>query len=165
MRKMKILIFSDSHGDLDPMKKALSVHKDAEYVFFLGDGLREFAYRREFYPEKTFCAVRGNCDFYGEGEPLSNILNIEGYRFLLCHGHSFSVKSDLSRLSYAAMEASVDAALFGHTHIPYEAYISDADHPFYLFNPGSVSRSSDGRSRYGLVQISRSGILFSHGTV
>lgn len=162
---MKILVFSDSHGNLASMETVLSIHKDADYVFFLGDGLREFGYLRDSYPEKVFFSVRGNCDFYGEGEPLSSILDIEGYRFLLCHGHAFSVKSDLTRLSYAAMEGNVDVALFGHTHRPYERYVSETDYPFYLFNPGSVSRSDDGCSHYGLIQISRSGILLSHGTV
>ncbi len=36
---MKCLVFSDSHGNVSYMKKALRLHPDAEVVFFLGDGL------------------------------------------------------------------------------------------------------------------------------
>ena len=36
---MKCLVFSDSHGDTAYIKRAILKNKDAEVLFFLGDGL------------------------------------------------------------------------------------------------------------------------------
>ena len=162
---MKILVFSDSHGRSSQMETAIALHKDASYVFFLGDGLREVEYLRDLHPEMTFVAVRGNCDFFASDASFERILDIEGYRFFLCHGHTQAVKWELCRIYRTAIETKVDVALFGHTHKPHEEYISDGERPVYLFNPGSISHSDDGRAHYGLIQISRSGILLSHGTL
>ena len=51
--------------------------------------------------------------------------------------------------------------LFGHTHIPFEKYISDGEKPFYLFNPGSISLSA---GSFGVIELGDAPLL-SHGAI
>ena len=74
-------------------------------------------------------------------------------------------------LGSAARERSADIVLFGHTHLPYEAYIasdSEEEKSVWLFNPGSMSKPREGKPSYGIIDIFvRSGkrsVLLSHGT-
>lgn len=64
-----------------------------------------------------------------------------------------------------ATENNADLVLFGHTHIPLERYIPTEDGGFYIFNPGSIGRSFDGKSSYGIINITDKGILLSHGLI
>ena len=60
---MKCLVFSDSHGDTAYIRRAILKHKDAEVLFFLGDGLFDFdeVASREF--SGAIFKVKGNCDY------------------------------------------------------------------------------------------------------
>lgn len=160
---MKILVFSDSHGNASNMEQALIMHPEAEYVFHLGDGLAEFERLAAAYPGKSFTGVKGNLEDYlfRNGVPGAT-LDIEGLRIFLCHGHRFSVKSSTERLEYYAAENSIDIALFGHTHVPCEQYIRNlGSRPFYIFNPGSISRPVFGVPSYGIIEKQKSGVLLT----
>ena len=160
---MKCLILSDSHGNTSLLSRALSLHPDAEVVFFLGDGLSDADALSVYYTDKAWVAVRGNCDFSGifKSAPALKTEEIEllGHRIVLTHGDLYDAKYGLDRLKYLALETEADAVLFGHTHVPHEEYVS-AEHPFYLFNPGSVSSPS---YTYGIMTLTETAILFSHG--
>ncbi len=163
---MKILVFSDSHGYQKGMEKALLHHPDADFVFFLGDGLREAS--RIFDHAKNLVslyAVRGNCDLFSADAPTEQIVSIAGKRFFLCHGHTRHVKSGLAEIRMHARKERVDVALFGHTHTPYSTYDSSGDTSFYLMNPGSASPGTDGYISYGIIQIHKQELLLSHGKV
>ncbi len=161
---MKILVFSDSHGHFRGIEKALSLHKDTDFVFFLGDGLREAERISSQAPDiLSVYAVRGNCDFFGSDTPYESLVTIEGKRFFLCHGHTKGVKHSLAELRLQAKRDAVDVALFGHTHTPYLTYDSSYEKPFYLMNPGSASPGTDGNGSYGLIQIRKGELLLSHG--
>ena len=54
---MKCLIFSDSHGSIRNVESVLSMHSDAEVVFFLGDGLSEIDLIASKHPDKFWIAV------------------------------------------------------------------------------------------------------------
>ena len=160
---MKCLIFSDSHGSVFYMQKALAMHRDAEVVFFLGDGIYDFdAVASSDRVPRTWIAVRGNCDFhrYFLGRDTQEIEEITfmGKKIVLTHGDLFGVKGTLSHLELLAKERGADVVLFGHTHIPHESYVSEGG--FYLFNPGSISSPS---YSYGILTLGDS-ILFSHGS-
>ena len=171
MEKMKILVFSDSHGRDSGMKRALQIHSDAEGVFFLGDGAREVLALAELERSRFFIGVKGNCDgllfgLLGASELREEEeITLMGHKFLLLHGHTVGVKGGLGGLISHARRRDADLALFGHTHEPLERYLSDGDKPLYLFNPGSISRPNRGAPTYGIITLSDRGILLSHGTV
>ena len=62
MEKMKLLVFSDSHGNERAMRRALALHPDAEGVLFLGDGLASASLLPELSGDRFFFGVKGNCD-------------------------------------------------------------------------------------------------------
>ena len=169
MEKMKLLVFSDSHGRDSGMRRALSMHPDAEGVLYLGDGAREALALAETERERFFVGVRGNCDgllfglFGGSDLREEEEITLLGHRLLLLHGHTVGVKGGLGGLIAHARRREADLALFGHTHEKLEQYLSDGEKPLYLFNPGSISRPNDGIPSYGIVTLTERGILLSHG--
>ena len=77
--------------------------------------------------------VRGNCDAC-EDAPEEQLVELGGWKLLLCHGHRYHVKQNLQSIYYRGLEAGADIVLFGHTHQAiYEAGAVT------LINPGSVS--------------------------
>ena len=162
---MKCLVFSDSHGSDYLVKEVLRMHSDAEVVFFLGDGLREIDTLAEAYPEKFWIAVRGNCDFYSlfKNKPAEKLETVSlcGYKIALTHGDLYGVKYGSAGLIKLALDTDADIILFGHTHAPFEKYISEYEKPFYLFNPGSISAES---GSYGIMTLAASP-FFSHGEI
>ena len=162
---MKCLVFSDSHGYVGAMEEALNVHTDAEVIFFLGDGLSDLEYIKSEYPERTYYAVRGNCDFSDRVTPATAEALICGKRIMLTHGHEYGVKHGFDTLMRAGEQRLADIVLFGHTHDPYECYIDNGERAggrLYLFNPGSISYTY-GSENYGIITLERGKEpLFSH---
>lgn len=145
---MKYLIFSDSHGSYENMKDALFMHRDADGVFFLGDGLREADLLHTEYPDKIFISVRGNCDFYpyfnGFEAQKTETLNLSGFRITATHGDIFGVKYALGGLFKLAQDTCSDIILFGHTHSPLCESASLKGKNVTFFNPGSIAGGSFG---------------------
>ena len=145
---MKYLIFSDSHGSYENMKDALFMHRDADGVFFLGDGLREADLLHTEYPDKIFISVRGNCDFYpyfnGFEAQKTETLNLSGFRITATHGDIFGVKYALGGLFKLAQDTCSDIILFGHTHSPLCESASLKGKNVTFFNPGSIACGSFG---------------------
>ncbi len=165
---MKCLCFSDSHGTSSYMRRALKLHPDAEVIFFLGDGLsdlEELVYDRT----KAWLAVKGNCDYVSEvggnfAKKLDSI-TICGRKILFTHGDLYGVKYGTDGIISLAREQDADVVLFGHTHIPFEKYLSDGDKPLYLFNPGSVGVPYRAETSYGIIYFTEQGVSFSHGKI
>ena len=159
---MKCLIFSDSHGSVSYIVKALMVHPDAEVVFFLGDGIGEVSEIARGDKRRMWIGVRGNCDFssiFLDREALkTEEIILLGRKILATHGDMYSVKYGYENLKSLALSREADIVLFGHTHMPYLEYVS-GERPFYLFNPGSVSQPS---YSYGILTLTEKDILFSH---
>ena len=152
---MRIAVFSDLHGGSErSMQEALESY---DYVVFLGDGLlkiRHFAYE---YPEK-FLYVRGTCDGYDE-TPLRMILDFDGVRVMLTHGHEERVKYGLMGILGVAKKENVNVVLFGHTHRPEVTEIDD----ILFVNPGSASSVYDRGGTFAELVIS--GGKYSAGIV
>jgi putative phosphoesterase len=102
---------------------------------------------RTEFPGLTIEQVPGNCDV--SSEVAERILIIEGKRVLICHGHTYHVKSGYLNIQYAAMEKEVDVVLFGHTHQAHYDYHNG----LVLMNPGSVGLSYIKPASYGWLYI------------
>ena len=176
---MKFLVFSDSHGSTFYMKKALSLHPDAEVIFHLGDGVNDLSLLSEYTRDKAVFTVNGNYEdsfFPSDDSKRYDTLNTAGVKFFFCHGHRFLsggyLGDPFSVLINKALSKECDVALFGHTHRGYERYIPPEELPFkrekglYLFNPGSISLPRDGGlPSYGIIEARDNGILFSHARI
>lgn len=128
---MKIVVFSDSHGDISGMEQVV-LRERPGLVLHLGDLCRDMDELQRRFPTQTMQNVCGNCDGFTE-VPDQRILRVEGRRILMCHGHRYRVKEDYGPAVWAAREAQADILLFGHTHIPYCQQVDG----LWVLNPGS----------------------------
>ena len=105
MLNMKIVIVSDSHGEVELLRKIVSMHKDADIFLHLGDsGLPE-----EYL--NPFVSVKGNCDFFLP-YPNFRVLHTPYGDFYCEHGHIRGrVTSEFVKLKGCV------GYLYGHTHI------------------------------------------------
>ena len=163
------LIVSDTHGFDNRLLTLVYDHPEINGLIFLGDGMSDLACVRHINPDLVCYAVKGNCDFCGDvyhgiSCPDERILNLDGHKLMLCHGHYFGAKSSTAHLLAHGRANHCEAVLFGHSHVPFLGYESEEGQaPCYLFNPGSLGRPADGKPSYGILQIHASGLLFSHG--
>lgn len=141
---MKILVFSDSHGNFDNMAQTVEREKP-QMILHLGDGWRDARRLQDRFPEIPLSQVPGNCDFHST-EPPEQLLVVQGKRMLLCHGHTYGVKNSLLTAGLTAEEQDLDLFLFGHTHKP----LIDRRGKTLFMNPGSIG---DFRPSYGIVMI------------
>lgn len=149
---MKILVFSDSHGKLDWMIAAMEIEKP-DHVFFLGDHERDGWGLSNLYPMIPLNAVKGNCDW---GPGLEDwLVELEGVRFLLTHGHLYGAKTGYSRLEAAGMRTGADVVCFGHTH---QAIDINEPGRIRLFNPGTIGGPYGQRTTYGVLHVT-SGVV------
>lgn len=113
---MKVLVFSDSHGRRELLDRMLSNEPACKEVIFLGDGMRDIEWVKEFYPDKRFTVVKGNNDWsYNiSGEAYRHI---EGVTLFACHGDYLGVRTSLSQVYKKASSVGASLALYGHTHV------------------------------------------------
>ena len=143
----KILVLSDSHGNVNNMVTAVR-NTDPDQFIHLGDCWVDAEKLHQQFPMIMMEQVPGNCDC--SQEPVERILLIEGKRILICHGHTFNVKAGYLNLEYAAEERRVDAALFGHTH----RVFYDKHNRISYMNPGSIGSPPYGvPASYGILQV------------
>ena len=128
----KIIVVSDSHGNLKNIEKLQPLIAENDLFVHLGDGAGDIRAVSHAYPDKVYqCA--GNCDFFSP-LPSEGVLEVERVRIFFCHGHKFRVKSTLCELALEAKRRDCDVALYGHTH---NANITEIN-GVTLINPGSL---------------------------
>jgi len=149
MDNKKLLVLSDSHGNIAALKAVFNWAKD--YIppndticaaAFLGDGLSDL--KKAADATGFFCdwkCVGGNND-YGISMPDALTFDYAEHRFFICHGHHYGLYGGHHALLAAARNNNADAALFGHSHVPHYKTVDGIK----LINPGSVGRP---RSRIG----------------
>ncbi len=128
------LLLSDTHGNIAAVEKLAPIMAEADYVIFLGDGLRDLS-RFALGQKDKFRLAEGNCDFFSSGEK-EGFMEVEGVKLMFCHGHRYGVKRGLTDLLARAKEENCALALYGHTH---EARIDRMD-GVTLINPGSMTK-------------------------
>ena len=166
---MEFLIFSDSHGNVDRMQRAIERQPSPPLaIFYLGDGIRDAdCLKLNGIP---LYSVRGNCDlFFGGKEdcPMERITAIGDHRALLTHGAAYYVKAHLDRLIASAVRQDADIVLYGHTHAPrLDTLPTGAEvcgriltRPLYVFNPGSIGHGGS----FGTLTVQGENVLFGHG--
>lgn len=145
----KILILSDTHGDIETTKRIMRMHQDVDMRIHLGDV--GFA-----FDELDNCyVVKGNHDHMAE-LPNERIFQIEDRKLLCVHGNLYDdeivhevlamkhLPSDkamkrcmqllYTKLKNHAKEMHCDIVLFGHTH---QQFCEESD-DVLLINPGSI---------------------------
>ena len=142
---MKILVLSDSHGNLGNMVRAVEAEVP-RMILHLGDCWRDGERLHDLFPDIPFQQVPGNCDFRPT-EPAQRLLFLEDKRVLMCHGHTYVVKQSLLTAGYTAEEEHLDLFLFGHTHRP----LVDMRGKTLFLNPGSIGDHF--RPTYGVVTL------------
>jgi len=145
---VKIGIISDTHGNLEGAELALAKMGHIDLLIHLGD-YYEDGIRLKERLNANIVMIKGNCDRGPQGEE-ELVLDLEGLRLFLTHGHQYEVKMSLNRLYYRALELGCQIALYGHTHIPENIKKSE----LLILNPGSVAQPRGGsRASFGLIEI------------
>jgi len=172
---MTLLVVSDIHGGGYRLGELIDKHPRHDGFLFLGDGLRDL--ETEEHRINGLAAVSGNCDLMSYfamkrgGVPEEFMLELDGFRILMMHGHTHGVKSGYERAIAYADRRGADILLCGHTHAPLETYYPagtefegfSLSRPLYLFNPGSLGEPRGGAPSYGVMEIRNCSVLFSHG--
>lgn len=139
----KIAVLSDTHRNVSAIRKIEGILSDADIIFHLGDNSSDMAGFPEYREKLT--TVNGNCDLFASAS--EKIIEVEGTRIMLTHGHAFNVKSGLNELRQYAKEHNVSVVLYGHTH---EAMIEEEDGILFV-NPGNMTSYSTDKSFCYLV--------------
>lgn len=149
MAAMRILVFSDTHGHADRLRKVVREQLRAgsiDKIFFLGDGIRDIMSLSNEYPSLDIRYVYGNCDdAFTTDEERANAVYEEkitagGITFLLMHGHRYDVKYGLDNAMFRGLETGADIVLYGHTHVAEDTVLtSDFGERMRFINPGSLA--------------------------
>lgn len=152
---MRVLIVSDTHGNHENLELVLKRERKFDLMIHLGDSetsLREL----NALVDCPIHIVAGNMD-RDSLLPLEKIIEVEGYRIMICHGHRANVNAGLLRLEYMAREQEVDLVMYGHTHVPYLDVADDLT----IVNPGSLSypRPWGARPSYAVMTTDGDGVF------
>ena len=148
---MKIMIVSDSHGEMSNVTKAIKQEKPIDILIHCGD-TEGTEGDISLLAECPIYAVRGNNDYFTR---LSRELEFEicGRKVMVTHGHYYSVSMGPERLIEEASARGLDIVFYGHTHRP---LIEQVD-GMYVVNPGSIAYPrQEGRKRtYAIMNIDK----------
>jgi len=152
---MKILLISDTHGITGKLKDEIlpKYANEVQMAIHLGDYVKDLFSLQSNYPNLQMIGVGGSFEPREKTEQILD-LGSGNKRILIMHGHTHSVKSDLSRIMYYAQEKGVDACFFGHTHETFER----TRNGIFFMNPGSLTHPRGSfKGSIGLVSISQEG--------
>lgn len=143
---MEFTVISDMHGNTCALRRLIGILPGDAHIIFLGDGVAQAAEIMRSFPMISFCAVKGNNDFYCD-LPLWRTLSEQGCKIMLTHGHYAYVKSGISSLFAKAQSEGAKVVLFGHTH---RQFCEEKDGILFL-NPGALYNSHPTADGRGLV--------------
>ncbi|MBP5342423.1 YfcE family phosphodiesterase [bacterium] len=126
---MQFLIFSDIHGDLSLLDELIEYYSP-DRIFGLGD----FEVSEIELTMRNITGVRGN-SLFDPDYMIDRMIDIDGMKILMTHGHTHGVRSSLLSLKLFAKERLCNMVFYGHTHI---AHISEVDN-LVIANPGSLT--------------------------
>ena len=79
----------------------------------------------------------------------ADVIEIEGKKFLITHGHKYTVKYGLDKIYYRGLELGVDGVIFGHTH----RKVALKEGNVWIINPGSPSIPKDGEASIAFMNV------------
>ena len=147
---MKIIVVSDTHGYVKEFLEKVEEIGTPDMIFHLGDYVDDgIKISKELGVEALI--VKGNGDYNVSKFNEDELMEIEGRKFFLTHGHRYNVRYNISNLYYKGKEVGADVVLFGHTHIP----IVEKEDNITIINPGSPSmpRGFNRKKTFGLLNI------------
>ena len=175
----KILVFSDSHEKSEYMNQAIKLNSDADMTVHLGDGASDLSRTLPDNCGGSYVFIEGNGEYYGwigvdrRYRPQRYaMVEFEGKKIFMTHGHIFEVKFGLEKLLARAYSEGADIILYGHTHIPFCKYlpsgteldyVGKTDRPLLVFNPGSIGQGTE--HSFGLLTFLDGEVLPSHGKI
>ena len=134
---MNMIVLSDSHRHIDNINKIKSKLLNCDYLVHVGDCVEDAKYIQNM--RKGICCVKGNSDYLTD-VPFEKLIDVNGNKIFLTHGHKYHVKISLERLKFAAQANGANIVLYGHTHTPKIIY----NDGIMFINPGSVCGNRDG---------------------
>ena len=155
-KEIIVAVFADTHGNQGELLDAISNNGHINRIIHVGDGVLDGeAVAKKFGID--FFAVAGNEDL-GLGFPDKRILTINGWAFLLLHGHQTDInpyqpkalwEQHIHELCRTAVQAHARVLLFGHTHQPMLVQKEDV----ILCNPGDQHRGSNEAATFALLTV------------
>lgn len=141
----RILVFSDTHNDINLCIDAIN-KIPADMIIHAGDYVRDAEDLQNIFSDKDIRYVQGNGDYFTKA-PRKLIIDIDGVRILVVHGHEQRVKYEpgYKSLISAADDEECNIAVFGHTHIAEDDEINGTK----ILNPGSAKYGGS----YGIIEI------------
>lgn len=135
---LKIIVISDTHGDIESIYKVIDKHYNADLFIHAGDScLMPFEI-------PLFQIVKGNCDL-GYEYPEELTIKTEFGDIYVTHGHKYFNISP-----YLIESKNAKIFIFGHTHKKYFDKINNT----YVVNPGSLVRPRDGlNGTYAIIYL------------
>ena len=146
---MKVLIVSDTHGNLRNFERVLECEKEIDMLLHLGDVEHDEDYL-EAVMDCPVHVVAGNNDFFSD-LPNEIVVEVGNHRVFMTHGHGYYVSAHTRRLKEAARSRQADIVLYGHTHRPDIDETGDV----IAINPGSLSypRQDGRKGTYIIMEI------------
>lgn len=147
---MKILIISDTHGCINNIIKNIKDNYNPDSLIHLGDYVEDGIKLGKALNIPT-TIVRGNGDCYRNDFNDEEVMEINGKRLFLTHGHKYRVNFGINNLCYKGQEVGADYVLFGHTHVPIIEKVGN----MIIMNPGSpiLPRGYDKKKTIGMIEI------------
>ncbi|WP_261133150.1 metallophosphoesterase family protein [Bacillus sp. Marseille-Q3570] len=137
---MNVLLVSDSHGLTKELKEVVDLHKNqVDVMVHCGDSELPSDDERL----KPFNNVQGNMDLGHDDFPNETLIEEQGFRLFVTHGHLYNVKMSYMNLAYKAEEQGADLVFFGHSHVP-ESFEQNG---MVFVNPGSLRLPRNRRER------------------
>ncbi|HWK24837.1 MAG TPA: metallophosphoesterase [Ureibacillus sp.] len=126
---MKLLVMSDTHGDEEVIRRVRSANQDVNGIIHCGDSELPFDHPNL----EDVIKVRGNCDCDARF-PDEQLVELEGIKVFVAHGHLLNVKSTIMNLLYRSKEVEANVVFFGHSHILGAELVDN----ILFVNPGSL---------------------------
>lgn len=155
---MRLVVFSDTHGNFAAMQKIVKRNGNADLFVFLGDGLTEYEKIKAHYIDNNFVCVKGNCD-YSKEIPESDVYTLpNGQKMFMAHGDKWNVRSSADKIYEKARDEGCQFAFYGHTHCRHVEKKGNV----LILNPGSAGQPRDDKPPcYCWVEITPYGVLYN----
>lgn len=145
---MEIIVFSDSHGNINRLIDVKKRYPHITTFIHCGDYCHDISL-------DWIIRVAGNNDY--DGCPDIKIVEIEGVRIFVTHGHLYSRFNLVEKLVKEAKKYQCEIVCFGHIHTRVYEKIDG----ILVINPSSISYNYDGTlPGYAILNLQNKTVVF-----